>query len=150
MLLKEKEVGEFKEKAKAHEKQIWEANRDRDQFEEQIKDLQLQNQQLKQSRETQMHALDRDLAAKVSYITTLESQVQTHEKEIKKLKDINTLISQEKVTLAKLNQDFANKVEDMTKKIDHLDQEIEKHLNTIASMTAKKSDVDLSLSKNKN
>jgi hypothetical protein len=97
-----------------------------------------------------MHALDRDLAAKVSYITTLESQVQTHEKEIKKLKDINTLISQEKVTLAKLNQDFANKVEDMTKKIDHLDQEIEKHLNTIASMTAKKSDVDLSLSKNKN
>lgn len=40
-----------------------------------------------------MHALDRDLAAKVSYITTLESQVQTHEKEIKKLKDISTLIS---------------------------------------------------------
>ena len=97
-----------------------------------------------------MHALDRDLAAKVSYITTLESQVQTHEKEIKKLKDINTLISQEKVTLAKLNQDFANKVEDMTKKIDQLDQEIEKHLNTIASMSTKKSDVDLSLSKNKN
>jgi chromosome segregation ATPase len=121
MLLKENEIGELKEKAKAHEKQVWEANRDRDQFEEQIKDLQLQNQQLKQSRETQMHALDRDLAAKVSYITTLESQVQTHEKEIKKLKDINTLISQEKVTLAKLNQDFANKVEDMTKKIDHLD-----------------------------
>jgi hypothetical protein len=47
--------------------------------------------------------------------------VQTHEKEIKKLKDINTLISQEKVTLAKLNQDFAIKVDDMTKKIDHLD-----------------------------
>jgi hypothetical protein len=30
MLLKEKEVGELKEKAKAHEKQVWEANRDRD------------------------------------------------------------------------------------------------------------------------
>ena len=73
MLFKEKEFGELKEKTKAHEKQVWEAHRDRDQFEEQIKDLQLQNQQLKHSRETQMHALDRDLAAKVSYITTLES-----------------------------------------------------------------------------
>jgi len=39
MLLKEKEVGVFKEKTKAHEKQVWEAQRDRDQFEEQIKDL---------------------------------------------------------------------------------------------------------------
>jgi len=90
------------------------------------------------------------LSAKISYIATLESQVQTHEKEIKKLKDINTILSQEKLTMAKLNQDLAFKIDEMTKRIDHADKEIEKHINTIASLSAQKSTVDLSLSKNKN
>ena len=93
--------------------------REREQFEEQIKDLQSQNQQLKQSSHTQVQAVERDLHAKISYITTLESQVLTHEKEIKKLKDINTLLSQEKLVLAKLNQDLTSKVDDLSKKFDH-------------------------------
>lgn len=124
ILLKEKEIGELKEQAKSHEKQVWEVRRDRDTFEDQIKDFQLQVQQLKQNRETQIQGVERDLQAKISYIMTLESQVQTHEKEIKKLKDINILISQEKVTLAKLNQDLTNKVDDLTKKLAAAEKEI--------------------------
>ena len=52
--------------------------------------------------------------------------------------------------MAKLNQDLAFKIDEMTKRIDHADKEIEKHINTIASLSAQKSTVDLSLSKNKN
>ncbi len=46
---------------------------------------------MKASREVQFGAIERDLQAKISYIMTLESQVLTHEKEIKTLKDRMTI-----------------------------------------------------------